>query len=65
MKLMSNLLAGIAMLLPTLVQAQSFSESALLFSRIKPAGSARIMGMGACKPAWVAITVRLSQTRPG
>ncbi|KXK30686.1 MAG: aromatic hydrocarbon degradation membrane protein [Bacteroidetes bacterium OLB12] len=46
MKLMSNVLAGIAMLLPTLVQAQSFSESALLFSRIKPAGSARIMGMG-------------------
>ncbi len=46
MKMLGKVLAGIAMLLPGLVQAQSFTETALLFSRVKPAGSARIMGMG-------------------
>lgn len=46
MKIMGNVLAGIAMLLPGLVMAQSFTETALMFSRVKPAGSARIIGMG-------------------
>lgn len=46
MKIMGKVLVGIAMLLPGLIQAQSFTETALLFSRVKPAGSARIMGMG-------------------
>jgi len=46
MKMLGKVLAGIAMLLPGLVQAQSFTETALLFSRVKPAGSARLMGMG-------------------
>lgn len=43
---MGKVLAGIAMLLPGLVIAQSFTETALIFSRVKPAGSARIMSMG-------------------
>ena len=46
MKIMGKVLAGIAMLLPGLVMAQSFTETALMFSRVKPAGSARIMSMG-------------------
>lgn len=46
MKTWSNWLVGIAMLLPGFVIGQSFSETALLFSRTKPTGSARIMGMG-------------------
>jgi hypothetical protein len=46
MKVMGKLLAGIVMLLPGLIHAQSFTETALLFSRVKPAGSARILGMG-------------------
>lgn len=46
MKNWSKWLVGIAMLLPGMVEAQSFSETALLFSRTKPTGSARIMGMG-------------------
>jgi hypothetical protein len=46
MKIMGKVLTGIVMLLPGLVMAQSFTETALLFSRVKPAGSARIMGMG-------------------
>lgn len=46
MKILGKMLAGVAMLLPGLLQAQNFTETALLFSRVKPAGSARIMGMG-------------------
>lgn len=46
MKILGKVLTGIAMLLPGLVMAQSFTETALMFSRVKPAGSARIMGMG-------------------
>jgi len=42
----SKWLTGIAMLLPGMVTAQSFTETALLFSRTRPTGSARIMGMG-------------------
>lgn len=34
------------MLIPSIARAQSFTETALLFSRTQPAGSARIMGMG-------------------
>lgn len=39
-------LIGILMLLPYLISAQSTSETALLFSRTKTGGSARIQGMG-------------------
>jgi len=39
-------LIGILMLLPTVIWAQSTSETALLFSRTRPGGSARIQGMG-------------------
>lgn len=46
MKNWSIWLIGIVMLLPNLMWAQSTSETALLFSRIKPGGSARIQGMG-------------------
>ncbi len=46
MKNWSIWLIGIFMLLPNLMWAQSTSETALLFSRIKPGGSARIQGMG-------------------
>lgn len=46
MKNRSKWLIGILMLLPYLIWAQSTSETALLFSRIKPGGSARIQGMG-------------------
>lgn len=46
MKGMGKLLAGIALVLPSLLPGQSFTETALLFSRVRPAGSARIMGMG-------------------
>ncbi|MBX2901159.1 MAG: hypothetical protein KF775_16005 [Cyclobacteriaceae bacterium] len=46
MKRMGTLLAGIAMALPWVVQAQSFTETALLFSRTQTGGSARIQGMG-------------------
>jgi hypothetical protein len=46
MKTWSKVLIGIAMLLPELGMAQSFTETALLFSRTKPVGSARILGMG-------------------
>lgn len=42
----SKWLIGILMLLPHLIWAQSTSETALLFSRFKPGGSARIQGMG-------------------
>lgn len=46
MKNRSKWLMGILMLLPYLMWAQSTSETALMFSRIKPGGSARILGMG-------------------
>lgn len=46
MKKGSKWLIGILMFLPHLMWAQSTSETALLFSRIKPGGSARIQGMG-------------------
>jgi len=39
-------LIGFLMLLPHLMWAQSTSETALLFSRFSPGGSARIQGMG-------------------
>ncbi len=39
-------LAGIALLIPCVSWAQSYTETALLFSRMKPSGSARIVGMG-------------------
>ncbi len=39
-------LIGILLLLPNFIQAQSSSETALLFSRFNPGGSARIQGMG-------------------
>jgi len=46
MKKQSGWLIGIVMLLPHLIWAQSTSETALLFSRFNPGGSARIQGMG-------------------
>ncbi|MBX2895055.1 MAG: hypothetical protein KF763_06415 [Cyclobacteriaceae bacterium] len=46
MNSMSRLLAGIVLIVPLLTYSQSFTETALLFSRSKPAGSARMMGMG-------------------
>lgn len=46
MKTWGKWLIGVSMLLPTIAGAQSFAETALLFSRTQPAGSARIMGMG-------------------
>jgi long-subunit fatty acid transport protein len=42
----SKWLVGIAVFFPILSLAQSTTETALLFSRIKPGGSARIQGMG-------------------
>ncbi|MBP9926116.1 MAG: outer membrane protein transport protein [Cyclobacteriaceae bacterium] len=41
-----NVLIGIIMLSPIVAGAQSFSETALLFSRTTPGGSARVLGMG-------------------
>ncbi len=46
MKTWGKWLIGFTMLAPIAAGAQSFTETALLFSRIQPAGSARIMGMG-------------------
>lgn len=46
MKNGSRWLIGLLMLLPHLIWAQSTSETALLFSRFNPGGSARIQGMG-------------------
>jgi hypothetical protein len=46
MKNGSRWLIGLLMLIPNLVWAQSTSETALLFSRFNPGGSARIQGMG-------------------
>jgi hypothetical protein len=45
-KLNGLLLAAIVMLTANSLMAQSYSETALMFSRLKPAGSARILGMG-------------------
>lgn len=39
-------LIGIIMFMPAMLGAQSFTETALMFSRIKPGGSARIQAMG-------------------
>jgi hypothetical protein len=46
MKIKSIWLTGIVMLLPGMLGAQSFTETALMFSRITPGGSARIQAMG-------------------
>lgn len=46
MKRRSIWLAGIVLCIPMLTGAQSFTETALLFSRIKPGGSSRIQAMG-------------------
>jgi len=46
MQIKGNWLIGIIMLLPGVLGAQSFTETALTFSRIKPGGSARIQAMG-------------------
>lgn len=46
MKRKSIWLAGLVLGIPLLAGAQSFTETALLFSRIKPAGSARVQAMG-------------------
>jgi hypothetical protein len=46
MKNGSKWLIGILMLLPGLLAAQSFTETALLFSRTKPGGSARMQALG-------------------
>jgi len=46
MKKWGKRLIGILMLLPHLMWAQSTSETALLFSRFNPGGSARIQAMG-------------------
>jgi hypothetical protein len=46
MKIWGVGLPGILVCLPVLVSAQSFTETALLFSRTKPGGSARIQAMG-------------------
>jgi hypothetical protein len=45
-KMRSFLLGGIAMLFCLQLSAQSTAETALLFSRLRPAGSARIQAMG-------------------
>ncbi len=46
MKNRSKWLIGILMLFHSMISAQSTSETALLFSRIRSGGSARIQGMG-------------------
>lgn len=46
MRRWSNWLIGIIMLLPGILGAQSFTETALMFSRTKPGGSARMQAMG-------------------
>src|SRR5882757_9503551 len=46
MKKWGTLLAGWLLLFPYVIWAQTYSEEALLFSRIKPGGSARIQGLG-------------------
>jgi hypothetical protein len=49
MKNWSNMLIGIIMLAPVIAGAQSFSETALLFSRTTPGGSARMVSMGSAQ----------------
>lgn len=46
MKILKGLLLAAIVLLSQNVIAQTYAETALLFSRTKPAGSARILGMG-------------------
>lgn len=46
MKNRSKWLIGIIMLFPGILAAQSYTETALLFSRTKPGGSARMQAMG-------------------
>jgi len=46
MQIKGNWLTWIVMLLPGILVAQSFTETALMFSRINPGGSARIQAMG-------------------
>jgi hypothetical protein len=46
MGMWSKWLIGIIMLLPGILGAQSFTETALMFSRTKPGGSARMQAMG-------------------
>jgi hypothetical protein len=49
MKNKSKWLIGIIMLLPGILAAQSYTETALLFSRTKPGGSARMQAMGSAQ----------------
>lgn len=52
MKILTGLLlSGIVMLFAQQAQAQSFTETALLFSRTQPGGSARIQAMGGAQVA--------------
>lgn len=46
-----GVLGGIGMLFSHLLNAQSFVESALMFSRTQPGGSARILAMGGAQTA--------------
>lgn len=46
MKKFAGLLAVAALLLAQKANAQSYAETAMMFSRTKPSGSARILGMG-------------------
>jgi hypothetical protein len=46
MKNKAKWLLGIVLVLPGILGAQSFTETALMFSRINPGGSARIQAMG-------------------
>jgi hypothetical protein len=45
-KIAGLLLCGCLLFISFISQAQTYAESALIFSRIKPGGSARIQGMG-------------------
>ena len=45
-KMMRIILSGYALFISLAAQSQSYSETALLFSRNRPGGSARIQGMG-------------------
>lgn len=51
MSKLASWLIGIAVLVPALLQAQSTSETALLFSRTSLGGSARIQAMGGAQTA--------------
>jgi hypothetical protein len=50
-KIKELLLSGIVLLFAQQAMAQSFAETALLFSRTQPGGSARIQGMGGAQVA--------------